>query len=140
MIVHLLKYLLIRLPMLLLGIFILPFICAKYRMGDFPVLFKHFDDYRGRYLTTVSKLDRQVTCRKLFGLGHCELYQDYNKSAYKRYVWTAFRNSTNVLVHSTLARKIAASSSTLQIFANGHMRTLENKGRTKAERPLWTAK
>jgi hypothetical protein len=131
MIVHTLKYLFIRLPMLLLGILITPLIVLKYRMGEFPVFLRHFDDYRGRYINTTPKFDRPVTCRKLFGTGHCVLYSEYNRTPFKRYIWTAFRNSTNVLVHEILGRKVNANPQALEIVTKGHYRTLETLGRTK---------
>jgi len=41
-------------------------------------------------------------CVQNFGRGHCEMFHDYNSTWYKRYVWSAFRNSINYFKHETI--------------------------------------
>ena len=84
------------------GIVILVPITYKYRLGDFPRWCRWFDDYRGYRMSKLSKLNRLPWCVQHFGEGHCDLYNKYNDSWYLRYVWSAWRNTTNYFKHQTI--------------------------------------
>lgn len=99
MLKHILILLLLKLPVQLIGLLILPIVTYKYQIGQFPKALAWFDDTRGRYLETVPKLDRNRACTDNFGEGHCNMYAAHKLTWRSRYIWTAIRNPVNGLQH-----------------------------------------
>lgn len=83
--VNLLSFLLIQLPLQLIGIILLYPVCAVYPIGAFPALLRWFDSadpYVGRDTSVIRKVQAQ--------------------SLYERYNWVAFRNPINYFAYKYL--------------------------------------
>ena len=98
--IHALQFCFLVLPLDLIGIVVCLYPSYNYKLGTYPLLFKWFDDTRGRVMQTLSR-DQAI---QYFGLGHVEIFEKYNLTAFGRYMWCAFRNSTNYFQHYILGK------------------------------------
>ena len=96
-------FLVVLLPLRLVGILLLIPVCAFYRLGQFPKLLRWFDDYKEVYLNQIADTDfRRQACHMYFGKAHCDLVDHYNKTALRRYLWAAHRNAVNTFKYTML--------------------------------------
>ena len=101
-ILHVIWHLGSVLPLQVVGIAYLPFVVARYQMGQFPNLALWFDDRRGRYLAQFGEAEGFSVGSGHFGREHTEMYLLANQSWWGRYAWTAFRNPVNYFQHEVL--------------------------------------
>lgn len=103
----LLKQLFLVFPLRLIGIFYLLPVCAMYKMGEFPRCAVWFDDFRGRKIKEQPYLQQTPYCLNNFGLGHCKAYNIANNTFLGRYIWLAWRNTTNMFKHTVLGEVVS---------------------------------
>jgi len=117
---HLLKLIFLKLPVQIAGIFILPFVCMRYRLGEFPKTFIWFDDIRGRLIAEHGIHGRDFGVQH-FGSGHMDLFYKYNHTWYSRYIWSAFRNAVNYFQHRPLGMERYDVNRAFQYYGTKHI-------------------